>query len=253
MSSEPYSDLSPVAGEAGEMVVLLVVDSHLVFADALADQLRKEIGPREVCVAHSLEEARTTLGKQRSDVVVVHDERRVHEELGTLHGLASQQDVDALILVLSGNEDVATIIAALRAGARGWISKDMDLHSLVEAIGQVAQGHLFLSPPVLTSVVRELLDTAPPVRGSHSFIDSLSQRELQILRCLVAGMSKQEIAAHLFLSIHTVRSHVHRMMKRADQHSTLSLVAMARHVGVPPIELDHEEQPPQPVADTEPS
>ena len=250
MSSEPYSDLSPVAGETGEMVVLLVVDSHLVFADALADQLRKEIAPREVCVVHSLEEARTTLRTQRSDVVVVHDERRVQEELGTLHGLA-QQDVDTPILVLSGNEDVATIIAALRAGARGWISKDMDLHSLVEAIGQVAQGHLFLSPPVLTSVVAELLNAAPPVSGSHSFIDSLSQRELQILRCLVAGMSKQEIAAHLFLSIHTVRSHVHRMMKRADQHSTLSLVAMARHVGVPPIELDHEDQSPQPVADTE--
>ena len=235
MSSVERDQLLAVRPAAGDMVVLLVVDSHLVFADALAGQLRKEIGPRSVHVARSVEEARQMVEADGSDVLVVHDEQRARDELAMLRELQAHE-LDVLVLVLSGNEDVTTIIEALRAGARGWISKDMDLDALVDAIAQVSAGRLFLSLPVMTSVVHRLLSTLPVDSVSHSFIDSLTQRELEILRCLVAGMSKREIAARLFLSIHTVRSHVQRLMRRADQHSTLSLIAMARHVGVPPID-----------------
>lgn len=234
MSAPVQGSDSPIAGN-GRTVVLVVIDSHLLFADALAEQLRREIGTSRVVVAQSVTEACESLDPGQPDVVVVHDEHRGHDELGTLHELA-RHDVDVLVLVLSGTEDVTTIIDALRSGARGWISKDMDMGSVVAAIEQVAQGYLFLSPPVLTTVLHRFLTSMPVVGGNHAFVDSLSQRELEILRCLVAGMSKAEIASRLYLSIHTVRSHIQRMMRRSDQHSTLSLVALARHVGVPPID-----------------
>ena len=224
------------------MVVLLVGGSHLVFADALAAQLRESIGPRAVHVAHSVGQARAILDGDGDDVVVLHDEMRTHDGLGMLQELTSAP-VDIVVLVLSGTDEVATVIEALRAGASGWISKDMNLEALTEAIAQVAEGHLYLSPPVMSSVLRTLLATLPTHSVTHDFVDSLTQREMEILRCLVAGMTKREVADRLFLSIHTVRSHVQRMMRRADQHSTLALVAMARQVGVPPIE-DSQPGPP---------
>lgn len=237
MSSQEHTELRLPGGAAGQVIALLVVDSHLVFADALADQFRKEIGLHTVHVAHSVEEACTLLEGTVPDVVIVHDESLAHDELAMLDKLTAQS-VNVLVLVLSVSEEANTIIAALRGGARGWISKDMDLESLKTAIAQVAQGNLFLSPPVLTTVVRRLLASVPKETAGHRFVDSLSQRELEIMQCLVGGMTKNEIAAHLFLSIHTVRSHVQRMMNRADEHSTVSLIALARHEGISLLDKD---------------
>ena len=219
-------------------VALLVVDSHRVFADALAEQLCSEIEPRGVHVAYSVEEASAALATGDDEVVVIHEEPGAGDGLTMLRELAPRA-VDAPVLVLSRSDDVETVIRALRAGARGWISKDMDLEGLLEAMAQVARGHVYLSPPVLSSVVQRLLSAPPEESGGNGFIDSLSQREMEILRCLVAGMSKREVAARLYVSIHTVRSHVQRMMQRAGQHSTMALVAMARSVGVPPMDQDH--------------
>jgi len=233
--SVSHVDGHGVRRDAHDMVVLMVVDSHLVFADALAAQLRERIGPRAVHVAHSVGQARAILDGAGDDVVVLHDEMRTHDGMGMLQELAAQPD-DVVVLVLSGTDDVGAIIDALRTGASGWISKDMDLEALTEAIAQVAEGHLYLSPPVMSSVLRSLLSSTPAHSATHGFVDSLTQREMEILRCLVAGMTKRQVADRLFLSIHTVRSHIQRMMHRADQHSTLALVAMARQVGVPPIE-----------------
>jgi DNA-binding NarL/FixJ family response regulator len=89
-----------------------------------------------------------------------------------------------------------------------------------------------------SDVIRELLSTSGATVRFDDFVDSLSSRELEILRCLVAGMTRREIAGRLFLSVHTVHSHVKRMLRRADQHSALSLVAMVRQLGVTPIDRD---------------
>lgn len=234
------SRVASVDADTVAVVVLLVVDSHLVFADALAHQLRKEVGPRVVHVSRSVADSRRALAGEDSDIVVLHDDGRVSDKFGILRELTDPQ-MGASVLVLSGTDEPGTVIEALRAGARGWISKDMDLGALVAAIAEVEQGHLYLSPPVMTAVMDRLLSTMPVHSPSHNFIDSLSQREMEILRCLVAGMTKREIAERLFLSIHTVRSHVQRMMRRSDQHSTLALIAMAQHVGVPPIEEEFAE------------
>jgi DNA-binding NarL/FixJ family response regulator len=232
-----HTRLASVGTRSGDRVALLVVDSHLVLADALGQQLGKEVGPSRVEVARSMEDAHLALEGNGPDILIVHDARSVRDQLGVLRELVAW-DVDVLVLALSGSDDTGTIIDALRAGARGWVSKDMDLGALVSAIEQVSHGNLYLSPPVVTSVVDRMLNALPARSFDHDFIDSLSHREMEILRCLVAGLSKREIAARLFLSIHTVRSHVQRMLRRANQHSTLSLIALARQVGVPPIDTE---------------
>jgi DNA-binding NarL/FixJ family response regulator len=63
-------------------------------------------------------------------------------------------------------------------------------------------------------------------------VDNLTPRELEVLRCLVSGMTRAEVAQHLFVSTNTVRTHVQSLLRRADQHSALALVAFARSLGV---------------------
>jgi len=65
-----------------------------------------------------------------------------------------------------------------------------------------------------------------------SLLDDVTSRELEVLRCLVAGMNRAEVASRLFLSTNTVRTHVQSLLRRADVHSTLTLAAVARDLGV---------------------
>jgi DNA-binding NarL/FixJ family response regulator len=91
---------------------------------------------------------------------------------------------------------------------------------------------MYLPPTMVKPVVRQLLSEARGPQPGPSFVDDLSQRELEVLRCLVSGMTRREIAARLYLSVNTVRTHVQRLLRRADQHSTMALVATARDLGV---------------------
>jgi DNA-binding NarL/FixJ family response regulator len=214
---------------------ILLVEDHHVFADVLAERLRAEPSIAGVEVAYSLAEARSAVGRIRPDVVLL--DFQLAEECG----LDLLQDIDRLperpdVLVLSGLTDTGRIVEALEAGVQGWISKEASVEILVSATAQVQQGNMYLSPPTIRPVLEQLLSEARGDGPRPSFVDTLTRRELEVLRCLVSGMTRREIAARLYLSVNTVRTHVQRLLHHADQHTTLALVALAREHGVPGID-----------------
>jgi DNA-binding NarL/FixJ family response regulator len=214
---------------------ILLVEDHHVFADVLAERLRAEPSIGGVEVAYSLSEARSAVGRIRPDVVLL--DFQLAEECG----LDLLQDIDRLperpdVLVLSGLTDTGRIVEALEAGVQGWISKEASVEILVSATAQVQQGNMYLSPPTIRPVLEQLLSEARGDGPRPSFVDTLTRRELEVLRCLVSGMTRREIAARLYLSVNTVRTHVQRLLHHADQHTTLALVALAREHGVPGID-----------------
>ncbi len=216
---------------------ILLVEDHRVFADVLALRLRADSRITRVEVAHTLTEARSVVTRFRPDVVLL-DIQLVEES-----GLDLLDDIDRLpvrpeVLVLSGLSDTLRIVDALEAGVQGWISKESSFEVLVLAASEVHQGHMYLSPPTIRPVVTQLLSEARGEGREPSFVDDLSRRELEVLRCLVSGMTRREIATSLYLSVNTVRTHVQHLLRRADQHSTLSLVALARELGVAGIDED---------------
>ena len=93
---------------------------------------------------------------------------------------------------------------------------------------------MVLSPTAVEPIVVRLLDSirAETRAGRKDFVSALSPREYEVLRCLVAGMSKKEIAQRLYLSVNTVRTHVQHLLYAADEHSTIALVAAARELNV---------------------
>lgn len=217
---------------------VLLVDDHRVFADVLAMRLEAEPDIVSVEVAYSLPQARMLVHRFRPDLVLLDFQLAEESGLDLLH------DIDRLpvrpdVLVLSGLSDPQQIIDALEAGVQGWVSKDSNFDLLILATSEVLQGHMYLSPPTVKPVVEQLLREARGGEHVPSFVDDLSRRELEVLRCLVSGMTRREVAARLYLSVNTVRTHVQRLLHAADEHSTIALVAAARELGVTGI----DEQP----------
>lgn len=223
----------------------LVVDDHRVFADVLVMRLRTEPGVVEARAAYSLAEARAAVDGFRPELVLLDfqlaDENGL-DLLSHLGGLAVRPNV----LVLSGLSDPDSVVDALEAGAQGWVNKDSDFEVLMRAASQVHQGHMYLAPPTIRPVVMRLLSEARGQGREPGFVDDLSPRELEVLRCLVAGMTRAEVARRLYLSVNTVRTHVQHLLHHADAHSTLALVALARELGVRAIDEDGPRRIPQP-------
>jgi DNA-binding NarL/FixJ family response regulator len=214
---------------AGEVAVLLV-DDHRVFAEALANLLAAQPGISRVNVASTLDAARAQIRSARPDVVLL--DLSLAEESG--HDLLAElaNAVAPAVIMLSGSMDPRLIVRALEAGARGWLTKTTRLSALVDAIWQVLDGNLYLSPSTLRPVLLHLMSDVRRQRAALGFVDQLTRRELDVLRCLVTGMTRAEVGEHLFVSTNTVRTHIQSLLRRSEQHSTLALVAFARSHGV---------------------
>jgi DNA-binding NarL/FixJ family response regulator len=207
---------------------LLVVDDHRVFAEALARRLQAEPFIASVRVARSVGEARALVNRSVPDVVLL------DHVLGDAYGADLLPDLGGLpgppiVLVVSAADEPREVVSYLRAGVDGWVSKDIDYEGLLAAIRSAMAGHVALVGRPLDGALRLLLEKDAPA-GELPY--ELTPREREVLECLVGAMSTREIADHLFISGHTVRTHIQHLLRRAGMHSTAELVADARARGV---------------------
>jgi len=215
-------------------LTILLFDENRVFADVLAMRLNEQTEVDRATVASTIPEAIGWLSEHPTDVLLV--DQRTSSNDQTLEIMSSLTGLDnrPAVLVLSGQSDPRAVVAAFESGVRGWATTDYSYPMLWTAVREVVNGHMVLSPAAVEPIVVRLLDTIRA--GSHvgrtDFVADLSPREYEVLRCLVAGMSKKEIAHRLFLSINTVRTHVQHLLQAADEHTTLALVAAARELNV---------------------
>jgi DNA-binding NarL/FixJ family response regulator len=209
---------------------ILVVDDHRVFADVLAMRLRLDDSVEYVEVATSLDQARV-LARHVLPHLVVLDNNVAGEPGPKLIPALRSLDPSPGVLMLSGQDSPATIIEALRAGASGWVVKGSHIEDLLTAAREVVNGNLYVPPESVGPVLRSLLKKAPATVEPR-FVHQLSKRQLDVLRCLVSGMTRAETAARLYITPNTVRTHVQHLLRVTDTHSTPQLVARARKAGV---------------------
>lgn len=217
------------AGDAGP--VILLVDDHRVFADLLGEALLEEGGIARVNRASSLDAARALLAADPPDLVLLDLVLADESGFDLLGEFARSVDAPAAI-VLSGSSEPRLIVKALEYGAKGWLSKTTRLDVLITAVWQVLDGQMYLAPATLRPVLTHLLSDVRRREAMAGFVADLTPRELEVLRCLVSGMTRAEVARHLFVSMNTVRTHVQSLLRRSGQHSALALVAFARSHGV---------------------
>ncbi|WP_282692891.1 response regulator transcription factor [Streptomyces sp. CC208A] len=227
---------------------VLVVDDHRVFAESLAAALAAEPDV-DVAAAGSAPAALRCLDRaaaegRRFDVLLVDaDLSPPGGEPGSAgDGIALVAGVrkthSALrTIVLAEKDDALRAALALQAGASGWVAKDCSLQRLLAVVRGVLRDETHLPPALLTGVLRELTAARRHRTESERLVESLTPREREVLRCMVAGLGRKAVAERLFLSPHTVRTHMQNVLGKLGVHSTLAAVALARRAGVGPAPL----------------
>jgi DNA-binding NarL/FixJ family response regulator len=141
-------------------------------------------------------------------------------------------------VVLAERDDPRRAAKALQAGASGWVAKDCSLSRLLAVVRGVLRDETHLPPALLTGVLREMTAARRHRTESERLVESLTPREQEVLRCMVAGLGRKAVAERLYLSPHTVRTHMQNVLGKLGVHSTLAAVALARRAGVGPADLE---------------
>jgi two-component system nitrate/nitrite response regulator NarL len=205
---------------------LLIVDDHTMFRQGLVSLLQGEAEFRVVGQAADGEEALRLAGQLQPDVVLmdvmmpgmggVEATRRLLET--TPH---------ARILMLTVSEADEDLLAAIRAGARGYILKNADADELLEAIRRVHAGEAVLSPVVTLRVLRAVRAAPPPPAPA----EPLTPREREVSWLVARGASNREIAETLLISENTVKTHVGHILEKLGIHSRRQVATYVRHLG----------------------
>jgi DNA-binding NarL/FixJ family response regulator len=207
----------------------LVVDDHVVFADAVQSRLEMESDLHPVVVAYGLDQATSKLETFRPDVALV--DLRLAD--GTGIEFAERARVispGTCVAILSAVDSSDAVVSAALHGVRVWLPKTVDVRRLVRVIRLAHRGGAWFPQSVLGPVLDALVERAQG--GVSGPLDRVSGRELEVLSRLAEGKSRAVIAAELHLSPNTVRSHVQHIIGKLEVHSTLEAVAMyhrARH------------------------
>ncbi|MGF6883334.1 DNA-binding NarL/FixJ family response regulator [Nocardia sp. GAS34] len=130
------------------------------------------------------------------------------------------------VLVLTTYADDASIAGALRAGARGYLTKDAGRAEIAAAIRSVASGHTTLAADVGARLVSALGAPAPAARAD------LTDRELDVLRLMAQGRNNSEIAKELFIGLSTVKSHINSLFAKLDVRDRGQAIAFAHRTGL---------------------
>jgi DNA-binding NarL/FixJ family response regulator len=133
------------------------------------------------------------------------------------------------VVVLTTYADDDSVFAALRAGARGFLTKDAGADEIAQAIAAVREGEAQFDPSVQLRLV-EALTSGEPVRRPSGLPDGLTKREVQVLGLIAQGRSNAEIARELFISEATVKTHINNLFAKAALRDRAQAVAYAfRH------------------------
>ncbi|MDX3853610.1 response regulator transcription factor [Streptomyces sp. AK02-01A] len=136
----------------------------------------------------------------------------------------------ARVLVLTTFDDDDYVYGALRAGASGFLVKDMGLDDILAAVRVVAAGDALIAPSVTRRLIEEFARRPEP--AVPRVIDGITEREREVLTLVGRGRSNTEVAGELFISVATVKTYVTRLLTKLDARDRVQLVIIAHEVGL---------------------
>ncbi|MBN1955552.1 MAG: response regulator transcription factor [Anaerolineae bacterium] len=208
---------------------VLLVDDQALFREGLRALLSSQPDLHVVGEAGDGEEALRQADRLRPDVVLMD----LHMPL--LDGVAATKRLRAAqpgcrVIALTTFDDDAYVFDALRAGAVGYLLKDVPSSGLFEAIRAAARGESFLQPVVAARLVAEFARLSKPEPGAP--VEALSERERQVLRLLADGATNRDIAARLCITVGTVKNHVTSILGKLGVSDRTQAALKARDMGL---------------------
>lgn len=212
-----------------EQLRVLVVEDHPLTRSGLVQLLNAEPGIQVVGQASTGEEGIELVPKLRPDVVIMDLSMPGMGGVEATRRIVSESD-DAIVLVLTADEAPATLAAALRAGARGYLRKTVNESELVTSLRAVARGELLIDPS-LKEFLRSGL-RAPEEGAAAAALQDLSERERKVLALTAQGYTAVQAGEKLFLSPKTVETYRSRAMRKLGLETRADLVAFAMRIGL---------------------
>ncbi|MEV6645811.1 response regulator transcription factor [Amycolatopsis sp. NPDC051371] len=210
-------------------VRVLLVDDQALFREALATLLATHDGIDVVGEAGNGEEALSRVASVKPDVVLMDLRMPVLDGVGAT-GRLRLAHPDVQVIALTTFDDDEDVFAALRAGAVGYLLKDVSSARLIEAVLAAARGESVLQPSVAAKVVARFAQL--PEERPQPLVVPLSEREREVLRLLADGRSNREIAASLFLAEGTVKNHVTNLLGKLGARDRTQAALRARDLGL---------------------
>lgn len=209
---------------------ILLADDHALFRDGVASLLGAW-GHEVVGAASDGEEAVTIARDLRPDLVLM-DVR-----MPGVGGVEATRRLAAAlpgtpIVMLTVSEDEADLFAAIKAGARGYLLKNLEAAQLRGMIEGVARGEAAITPATAARIIAEL--NRPDAGATRADPDRLTDRELDVLTLVTAGLRNKEIAARLSISENTVKYHLKNILEKLHAESRTEVAALAVREGLVP-------------------
>lgn len=219
-------------GDRPRPTTVLIVDDEALVRAGLSALLGSADDLRVAGAAGNGAEAIQLCRRHRPDVVLM-DLRMPLMDGIEATGLIVAEFPGTRVLVVTTFDDDDEIVAALDAGASGYVVKDTPPEQLIEAVRVVASGESLLSPRVTSRIIAMVARRPHPVAAQADRLAPLTAREREVLVQVATGASNAEIAGQLVISLPTVKTHVSNLLSKLQARDRAQLVRIAYEHGLP--------------------
>jgi DNA-binding NarL/FixJ family response regulator len=220
-------------GAVSGVIQVVVADDHHVVRAGFAGLLETQADFRVVGIASDGEEAVRICRRVRPDVVLMDVRMPIMDGIEATQQLAGGERHGPRVIILTTFDLDEYVYDALRAGASGFLLKDVTAERLFEAVRVVAAGEALLAPAVTRRLITEFARLRPkPDAVSTAALASLTPRETQVLRLVAEGLSNPEIGARLVVTEETVKTHVSRVLNKLGLRDRTQAVVTAYESGL---------------------
>ena len=209
---------------------ILIVDDHVLFREGLVGIIEKRPEFDVVGEAGSVQEAVEMARQLKPDMILM------DWSLPDGDGAQASQEIladfpECKIVFLTIYEADEKLFTAIRSGAKGYMLKNVPSSKLVRALLDVDAGGTALSRDMAGRLIQEFSRTTPDKQLQPRVFEKLSPREMEILRELIKGASNREIAHTLFISVNTVKHHIHNILNKLEVQNRREAANLAREYG----------------------
>lgn len=212
---------------------LSLVDRRELFREGLAKLLEDEPRIKVVCKCSCDREAIETVSKCKPDVALIDTELPEGKCVEVTRYICELLPKTKVIMLTHSTES-RDLLAAIRAGAIGYVTKDITVEDLIRAIILVDDGGTIIGAPIAKTLLKELLTQEDRKLSVAKYDETLSQREREVLELVAKGATNREIATTLFISEHTVKVHLHNIMTKLHVRNRQQATALAVEKGLSP-------------------
>jgi DNA-binding NarL/FixJ family response regulator len=217
--------MSPVDSSHPERLRIVIADDQTVVREGLAMVLDVIPELEVVAAVGDGEQALAAVAEHQPDAILLDLHMPVLDGVGATERL-TREHPEVAVVVLTTYADDETIIAALKAGARGYLTKNADRREISQALHSAATGHTILPPDVTAMLLAGASQQAKPSIPVE-LPDDLTPREAEVLKLLAAGLSNGEVANELFISEHTVKTHINHLFAKTGSRDRAQAIRYA--------------------------